>query len=180
MANYNLPFTALAYLIDHIFLPQKLPQKDDGSFEANYALCTRLIQAADSFRREILVSTAEQQKWAGVLKALNQLAGVQQSMDGLAELIRNLGVGDTIVVPIAAQNAAVILRKQQTHTVVECFEVDPPNREIMATTGRLLCVYPHAAIGLPNNTFDPLFCQELASFLVLPRSGSGPVHTHFF
>ncbi|KAJ7160668.1 hypothetical protein C8R43DRAFT_881366 [Mycena crocata] len=192
MANEISPFNDLEYLIHHIFLPQKLPQKDDSSFEADRALCTRLIQAADSFRREILVSTAGQQKWAAVLKALNQLAGVQQSMDGLAELIRNLGVCgayidcksfrptdgniDTIVIPIAAQNAAVILRKHQTHTVVECFEVDPPNSEIMATTGRLLCVYPHAAIGLPNNTFDPLFCQELASFLaqmavdVLPDS----------
>ncbi|KAJ6608366.1 hypothetical protein B0H10DRAFT_1730432, partial [Mycena sp. CBHHK59/15] len=84
---------------------------------------------------------------------------------------------DTIVIPIAAQNSAVILRKKAEHTIVECFEIDPPNSEIMATIGRRVCVYPHAAIGVSNSTFDdPTFCRELASFLanmavdVLPDS----------
>jgi hypothetical protein len=49
---------------------------------------------------------------------------------------------------------------------VECFEIDPPNSEIMTAIGRVVCLYPHAAIGVSNSTFDnPAFRQELGSFL---------------
>jgi hypothetical protein len=82
---------------------------------------------------------------------------------------------DSIVIPITAQNAAVILRKQREYIVIECFEVDPPNSEIMAAIGRVVCLYPHAAIGVSNNTFDNLaFRQELVSFLIHMAADSLP------
>ncbi|KAJ7144287.1 hypothetical protein C8R44DRAFT_973870 [Mycena epipterygia] len=176
MSNENPPFNDLNYLIHHIFLPQQLPQKDDSSFQADRVLCARVIQEASSFNG-VLVSTDELQKWAVVTKMLIHLGRIQRSMDDLAGIIGNMQIGDTLIIPIAAQNAAVILRKKREHTVVECFEVDPPNNEIMATTGRLVCMYPHAAICVPNITFeDSTFLRELASFLanmavdVLPDS----------
>ncbi|KAJ7128318.1 hypothetical protein C8R44DRAFT_850853 [Mycena epipterygia] len=176
MSNENPPFNDLNYLIHHIFLPQQLPQKDDSSFQADRVLCARVIQEASSFHG-ILVSTDELQKWAPVTKMLIHLGRIQRSMDDLAGMIGNMQIGDTLIIPIAAQNAAVILRKKREHTIVECFEVDPPNNEIMATTGRLVCMYPHAAICVPNITFeDSTFLRELASFLanmavdVLPDS----------
>ncbi|KAJ7107963.1 hypothetical protein C8R44DRAFT_857948 [Mycena epipterygia] len=176
MSDENPPFNGLNYLIHHIFLPQQLPQEDDGSLQADRVLCARVIQEASSFHG-LLVSTEELQKWAAVTKMLIHLGRIQRSMDDLAGMIGNMQIGDTLVIPIAAQNSAVILRKKSEHTIVECFEVDPPNSEIMATTGRLVCVYPHAAVSVPNITFkDSAFLRELASFLanmavdVLPDS----------
>ncbi|KAJ6555850.1 hypothetical protein B0H19DRAFT_1376856 [Mycena capillaripes] len=166
MSNEDAPFNELQYLIHHIFLPPKLPQKDDGSLQADRALCTRVICEAISFRGT-LVSPDDLQKWDVVTRTLQQLGNIHESMEGLSELIGNMCISDSIVIPIAAQNAAVILRKQREYTVVECFEIDPPNSEIMATIGRVVCVYPHAAIAVSNSTFnDPAFRQELASFLI--------------
>ncbi|KAJ7751933.1 hypothetical protein DFH07DRAFT_524387 [Mycena maculata] len=172
----NRSSNELNYLIHHVFLPNKLPQAEDGSPEADRTLCARIIQQGISFRNTV-VSDNEHQKWDGVMKMLRELQRIQQSMEGLAGSIGNMSVGDTVVVPITAQNAAVIFRKMREHTIVECFEVDPPNSEIVATTGRLVCLYPHAAIGIPSTTFDdPMFRRELASFLahmavdVLPDS----------
>ncbi|KAJ6527885.1 hypothetical protein DFH09DRAFT_1285629 [Mycena vulgaris] len=165
MSNENPPFNNLNYLIHHIFLPPQLPQQDDGSLQADRALCARVIQEASSFH-DVLVSTDDLHKWGAITKMLIHLGRIQQSMDDLTGMIGNMRIGDTLIIPIAAQNSAVILRKKREHTVVECFEVDPPNSEIMATTGRLVCVYPHAAIGVPNITFEhSTFLRELASFL---------------
>ncbi|KAJ7194004.1 hypothetical protein GGX14DRAFT_586998 [Mycena pura] len=165
LSKKDTPFNELNYLIDHLFLPIQLPQKEDNSPQADSALCTRVIREAISFRGT-LVSPDERQRWNVVIRMLHHLERTQQSLDGLSELIGNMCIRDSIVIPIAAQNAAVILRKQREHTIVECFEVDPPNSEIMAAVGRVVCLYPHAAIGVSNTTFDdPAFRQELASFL---------------
>ncbi|KAJ6533684.1 hypothetical protein B0H19DRAFT_1272325 [Mycena capillaripes] len=176
MSNKDAPFNELNYLINHLFLPLQLPQQEDNSPQADHALCTRVIREAISFRGT-LVSPDENRRWDVVTRMLQQLERTQQSMDGLSELIGNMHIGDSMVIPIAAQNAAVILRKLREHTVVECFEVDPPNSEIMAAIGRVVCLYPHAAIGVSNTTFEnPAFRRELASFLshmaveVLPDS----------
>ncbi|KAJ6533694.1 hypothetical protein B0H19DRAFT_1272335 [Mycena capillaripes] len=176
MSNKAAPFNELNYLINHLFLPLQLPQQEDNSPQADHALCTRVIREAISFRGT-LVSPDESQRWDVIIRMLQQLARTQQSMDGLFDLIGNMHISDSIVIPITAQNSAVILRKLREHTVVECFEVDPPNSEIMAAIGRVVCLYPHAAIGVSNSTFDnPAFRQELASFLshmaveVLPDS----------
>ncbi|KAJ7201827.1 hypothetical protein GGX14DRAFT_655060, partial [Mycena pura] len=161
----DAPFSELDYLIHHLFLPLQLPQNEDSSLQADRTLCTRVIREAISFRGT-LVSPDEHQRWDVVIRMLQQLERTQQSMDGLSELIGNMRIRDSVVIPIAAQNAAVILRKQREHTIVECFEVDPPNSEIMAAIGRVVCLYPHAAISVSNRTFNDLaFRQELASFL---------------
>ncbi|KAJ7636920.1 hypothetical protein FB45DRAFT_1056179 [Roridomyces roridus] len=172
----NISTNQLHYLINHIFLPPELPQKDDASLEANSTLCACILEAGASFSNT-LASTEERQGWATVMKMLERLDCDQPSTERLAHLMGNMSMGDSLVVHVAAQNAAVILRKKDEGMIIESFEVDPPNSKIMATTGRVVCTYPHAAIGVPNATFDDSsFRRELSSFLanmavdVLPDS----------
>ncbi|KAJ7636917.1 hypothetical protein FB45DRAFT_451702 [Roridomyces roridus] len=166
----------LHYLINHIFLPPELPQEDDASPDANHILHARILEAGASFSGT-LVSAEKRQEWTTVMKMLERLEPNQPSAGRLADLMGSMAIGDSLVVHIAAQNAAVILRKRHEGMIVESFEVDPPNHKIMATIGRVVCTYPHAAIGVPTATFDDAsFRQELSSFLanmavdVLPDS----------
>ncbi|KAJ7609703.1 hypothetical protein FB45DRAFT_876332 [Roridomyces roridus] len=155
----------LNYLINHIFLPPQIPQEDDASSDTNKHLCACILEAGASFR-DTLISIEERQEWATVMKMLERLVCDQPSMGGLADSMGGMSIGDSLVVHVAAQNAAVILRKRHEGMIVESFEVDPPNQKIMATTGRVGCTYPHAAIGVPNSTFDDYsFRQEFSSFL---------------
>ena len=64
------------------------------------------------------------------------------------------------------QNACLIIRKIPGHVVFESFEVDPPNAEVMGTTGRLIRSFPGPAIWVPDATaMDQSFQHELASFV---------------
>ncbi|KAF7350232.1 hypothetical protein MVEN_01326600 [Mycena venus] len=149
MSNKEKPFDELNYLIHHVFLPPKLPQEEDGSRQADRVLCTRIICEAISFQGT-LVSPHDLQKWAVATRMLQHLGRIQQSMDSLPELIGYMRIGDAIVIPIAAQNAASILPTARLW---------PPSAVLSACT-------PHAAIGVSNSTFnDPAFRQELVSFL---------------
>ena len=73
---------------------------------------------------------------------------------------------DILTFIIRAQNAGVILRKFETETVFEAFEVAPPAASVIGAKGKLLCSYPGPAVEIPSDVVDdPLFRKELASFL---------------
>jgi len=68
---------------------------------------------------------------------------------------------------IRAQNAAVIIRKLESDTIFESFEVSPDPAAVMSAKGKLICSYPGPAIAVPNTIVDdPSFIAELANFLV--------------
>jgi hypothetical protein len=67
---------------------------------------------------------------------------------------------------IREQNAAVVLRRLDTKTIFESFEVSPPASAVMTAAGKLLCSYPGPAIAVSNSVVDnPTFPPELANFL---------------
>ena len=68
---------------------------------------------------------------------------------------------------IRAQNAALILRRQQNTMVFEAFEVSPTPGAVMEAEGKLICSYPGPAVELPLDVaHDRSFVKQLASFLV--------------
>ena len=72
-----------------------------------------------------------------------------------------------MTLPIRAQNAGVIFRKQKDVTIFESFEVSPRAKDVMATQGKLICSYPGPAIEIPNLVFnDKDFLSELVNFIV--------------
>ncbi|KAG0693884.1 hypothetical protein DFH29DRAFT_1084074 [Suillus ampliporus] len=74
---------------------------------------------------------------------------------------------DVLVYMIRAQNAAVVMRKLESETIFESFEISPDPTAVMGTKGKLICSYPGPAIAVPDtNTNNATFPAELANFLV--------------
>ncbi|KAG2078525.1 hypothetical protein BDR04DRAFT_1086936 [Suillus decipiens] len=74
---------------------------------------------------------------------------------------------DVLVYMIRAQNAAVVMRKLESETIFESFEVSPEPTAVMGAKGKLICSYPGPAITVPDMNIDnATFPAELANFLV--------------
>jgi hypothetical protein len=68
---------------------------------------------------------------------------------------------------IRAQNAAVVIRKLESETIFESFEVSPDPTAVMGAKGKLICSYPGPAIAVPDTIAGKhTFNAELANFLV--------------
>ncbi|KAI9432033.1 hypothetical protein H4582DRAFT_1884511 [Lactarius indigo] len=162
----------LLSVVEHVFLPPKLPQQaptEKAERESNVALCYILEGAARIFSKDL--SPHQQSLWARMVKmmeSIHQIARTQVVLEAeLANALSDLAVGDVFVMHIRAQNAAVIVRMLTDHVRFEIFEVSPPASNVMSTNGKLLCSYPGPSIQISSDIFSKkCFLQELASFLI--------------
>ncbi|KIM42888.1 hypothetical protein M413DRAFT_26859 [Hebeloma cylindrosporum] len=169
MADTNsqpISMEALLYVLNHVFLPPKLPQEDDYDAGHDFALCQLAYQASLEFAP--FLSVFEQKKWDFVSRMLNRLSKSTSVVDK-DELVRDilhLEDGDALAFHIRAQNAALILRRLQTTMVFEVFEVSPPPEAFMTVHGKLIRSYPGPAVELPLGVAqDRSFVEQLVSFL---------------
>jgi hypothetical protein len=61
----------LHYVVDHVFLPPKLPQEDDSSDSNDAALCDLVCQVAKAYCNDLPAS--KQGRWAPILKMLDNI-----------------------------------------------------------------------------------------------------------
>ncbi|EGN92655.1 hypothetical protein SERLA73DRAFT_65475 [Serpula lacrymans var. lacrymans S7.3] len=158
----------LDYIINHVFCPPKLPQKDDSSIKHDQELCALVLQCALEFRD--VLSREAAFRWDAIIKMLDQLCDSNRfhtlSTHLINDQICSMDCSDFVVYLIRAQNAAIILRKSDSEVTFELFEVSPTAAAVIGTKGKLLCSYPGPAIAVPSDIVDdPDFSQELASFL---------------
>ncbi|KAI0071844.1 hypothetical protein K474DRAFT_1668514 [Panus rudis PR-1116 ss-1] len=67
---------------------------------------------------------------------------------------------------VRAQNAAIIVRKDEQRMLFEIFEVSPSNEAVYGTAGKLIRTFPGAAVEIPINIAnDRVFLNELSSFV---------------
>ncbi|KAI9510762.1 hypothetical protein F5148DRAFT_1274598 [Russula earlei] len=159
----------LRSVIEHVFMPPKLPQKDPGERierETNVALCNNLTEAAQKFFD--ILPLSERPLWTHMIKMIElarRAATVRFEEVDLQQALSNMDLGDVFSLHVRAQNAALIVRRLATADFVqfEVFEVSPQNTAIMTTEGKLLCSYPGLAIQVP---------VDLSSFLVQMDAGS--------
>ncbi|KAG6819108.1 hypothetical protein H0H93_015384, partial [Arthromyces matolae] len=171
----------LEYIINHIFLPPRLPQAADWSIENDGALCNFVIRNAKAFCQ---LNTFDKDRWNPIIRMLENLHTIS-SLNALdKQLLLDLASGltqeETLVVPVRAQNACVFMRRLKDKTIYEIFEVDPPNEEVMATTGRLIRNFPGPALETTNSDASLAFEQELLTFLAdmdIVTVGSAPTTT---
>ncbi|KAF8492828.1 hypothetical protein F5888DRAFT_1857202, partial [Russula emetica] len=163
----------LRLVVEHVFMPPKLPQKDPGEQierEMNVVLCDNLIGAARDFLQDI--PSLQRPLWNHMIKMMDlarRAAKVPFEEAGLWRVLSDMAIGDVFSMHIRAQNAALIVRRLSSDDFVqfEVFEVSPQNAAIMTTKGKLLCSYPGPAIHVPVDIFkDERFLRELSSFLV--------------
>ncbi|KAG2128679.1 uncharacterized protein EDB93DRAFT_1256589, partial [Suillus bovinus] len=160
---------SLECIINHIFLPLKLPQGSDQSLENDLALSQAVFEAAITFID--LLPSDKLLLWTSTLRMLRNLKdSIRFSMMSAKEVesqIKAMNTEDVLVYFIRAQNAAVVMRKLESETIFESFEVSPDPTAVMGTKGKLICSYPGPAITVPDmNINDATFPAELANFLV--------------
>ncbi|KAG1853154.1 hypothetical protein DFJ58DRAFT_883928 [Suillus subalutaceus] len=161
--------SSLAYIINHVFLPLKSPQGSDHSLNNELALSQAVFDAALVFSDELLPD--EQWLWTSSLKMLRNLKDSVRfstmSTEEVESQISTMDNKDVLVYMIRAQNAAVIMRKLESETIFESFEVSPDPTAVMGVKGKLICSYPGPAIAVPDANIDnTTFSAELANFLV--------------
>lgn len=183
----------LHYVLNHVFLPPKLPQNDDNADPDNdrdVDLCGLLLEASLAFSEHIQLSQKEH--WGRIIEMLFGLFDSVQLFDKSAIMKQALAleeggthsishhvysplhpermlsdwITDVMVLHIKAQNAALMMRRRSNSVVFEVFEVSPPPAAVMNTEGKLICSYPGPAVELPVSVAqDPSFVEQLVSFL---------------
>ncbi|KAG1761304.1 hypothetical protein EDD22DRAFT_985840 [Suillus occidentalis] len=158
----------LEYIINHVFLPLKLPQGSDQSLENDLALSQAIFDAAISFSDQL--PSDKLLLWTSSLKMLrnfkNSIRFNVMSSKEVESQINTIGTEDVLVYMIRAQNAAVVMRKLESETMFESFEVSPDPTAVMGAKGKLICSYPGPAITVPDTNIGATFSAELANFLV--------------
>lgn len=182
------------FIINHLFLPPKLPQADDRDARLETALLRLVADATATFAD--VVSQDQQQAVCLVAEAISKLIGSRDetgavSSDKLSQAFhslvaepvgmcflpcsvcnRNFGgsnvrqTGTMIPLHINEQNAGIIFLHTGNAVVFEAFELSPLNEAVMSTQGRLRRSFPGPAVAIPTNIFvDPEFQSTLARTL---------------
>ncbi|KAF9470842.1 hypothetical protein BDN70DRAFT_642841, partial [Pholiota conissans] len=173
MITHKTSVGDLHYILNHVFLPPKLPQSNDNETRNNtgdVALCKLAYEAAASFLEHLPIQQRTQ--WATVIKMLKSLVdlvevdGVFAAQGELVEKILSLEEKDALALHIRAQNAGLIIRRVGDQAVFEAFEVSPPPDDVMSIEGKLICSYPGPAIKIPLSVAqDRSFAEQLVNFL---------------
>ncbi|KAG1853151.1 hypothetical protein DFJ58DRAFT_883919 [Suillus subalutaceus] len=161
--------SGLEYIINHVYCPLKLPQGSDYSLKNDLALAQAVVEAALAFSEQL--PSDKQLLWMSSLKMLQNLKdSIRFSAMSAKEVESQISVmdnKDVLVYMIRAQNAAVVMRKLESETIFESFEVSPDPTAVMGAKGKLICSYPGPAITVPDTNIDnATFAAELANFLV--------------
>ncbi|KAG8924836.1 hypothetical protein FRC02_010155 [Tulasnella sp. 418] len=156
------------FVINHVFMPLQLPQEDDLDEDNEQSLCVTVYEAAQEFGNSL--DKDQVRLWNCILTLLENFVATHRyfslAKDDVADSFKNAKVGDNLAFYIRAQNAGVIIRKETEWVIFELFEVSAPNKDVMASRGRLIRSFPDSAIRIPRAVFnDPVFQVELAGFL---------------
>ena len=173
----------IGYLIHHVFLPPKLPQKDDFTDDKQPLLTGTIANAFEEFRRYPPTDTGDSigrlASAVGHLKLIHDgtsaidetklrtaLLGLPQNGRSISpstpvQLIRDLG--GFLPLFIRAQNAGMIVSWHGSRILFQAFELAPKNQSAMSTKGRLRRSFPSCAFAVSQETFfDDGFVATLA------------------
>jgi len=119
----------LQRVVNHVFLPPKLPQEEDDA--SDVALLDATYQALTSLSRQIPPDTP----LAPISHAMALPSNMMTSMpsgkideEGLRKVLLSLAEGQTVAVKVRAQNAAVLITPRSEELLFEAFELSPQDR----------------------------------------------------
>lgn len=147
----------LQRVVDHVFLPPKLPQEADEDSE--HALvnitCQALLALRDLILPESLLGVLEVTlALLNNIKAINSLYRGKVDEVQLQEILKSLPVDRTLAANVVSQNAAVLITRLPDELVFEEFELSPVAADVTQTKGRLTRTFPGLAVAVPANTLD--------------------------
>jgi hypothetical protein len=165
------PDPELQFLFNHVFLPPKLPNKNDQQSKTNLLSLAEAIEKASRLFRSHLGHDAYND-WAILGRAVKNFArlhGLAKSLSHV-ELRRafiDVQSGEYLILHVAIQNSALLFQKgHDSNYIVEAFEASPPAAEVLASRSCLAWTFPSRAVKIPASTFtNDAFQDELAGFL---------------
>ncbi|PVF94396.1 hypothetical protein CPB86DRAFT_800493 [Serendipita vermifera] len=147
-----MPISAghLTYIINHVFLPLKLPHECDPESPLKDAVLAGYIAEVTQSFRNILKSTRDEKAdttWNILERMLLNVANLHKE-EYLNKLdvetaLENMRTDEVLPLYIACQNAVVIFRKLQgDYLTFECFEASLPNEDVMKLSKKIQVQYP--------------------------------------
>ncbi|KAI9692976.1 MAG: hypothetical protein M1822_004971 [Bathelium mastoideum] len=164
------------YLTSHIILPPKLPQQvEDDRLELENQLLGFVEQTLSDFL--VQAPSTHASAWNVVLRMIVTMRYVEKDgelqSDHLANQLRAIRVGDYVAVHLRAQNAGIVIHRQNEDSIiVETFEVSPTAAQVNGTLGRLRRTFPGLCVVIAWTQFsDTEFLHELSECLRQLNSG---------
>jgi hypothetical protein len=154
-------------LVDHMFLPPKLPHSADNG--SHLFLVRATLRALSKWQP---VHDLEQKSINRAIASLRSILAIHTlADDGIDQphtisLLQKLRAGGTIALHIRAQNAAVLFTRQQDSLLVDVFELSARNTAVTGTKGRLVRDFPGCSVSIPAGALDDAdFTPALVSTL---------------
>ncbi|KAL8894541.1 MAG: hypothetical protein Q9192_004234 [Flavoplaca navasiana] len=161
----------LQYMINHVVLPPKLPDRPEPEDFVEATEKTLLDELHSVLRRFVEQCTPEvKPAWVTVQRMLSRCANAKirndLSEESLTEAISDMRPGDSLPIRIRAQNAAIIFRSVGEDISLECFELSPPAPDVIGCKGSLRRTFPAHAVAIPLKiATNGTFCCELFTML---------------
>lgn len=168
----------LEFIINHVFLPPKLPDKaDENVEEKDSALLGVVLSTAKAYQKQL---PGPYPRWNSCVRMLSTMSDLQNGKSlakvKLSIAIRNMRAGgntffffllcvcvsyvtgmssnfntslDVLALYINGQNAGIIMRQLKDQFMMfESFEASPTAAAVIACEGRLQCSYPGPVIAV--------------------------------
>lgn len=168
----------LRQIIDHVFLPPKLPQRKDEPRDSSLVATT--LEALDRFRDVVSEGSHALERAAMALDALlniNSLPDGFTCQKSLEKALSTIANGDAVAVKIEAQNAAVMIARQDNTVIFEEFELSARNSDVVGTRGRLTRSFPGLAVAVDwriARAADTDFCEAISRTIAVMSSEIAP------
>ncbi|KAI9789614.1 MAG: hypothetical protein M1816_005923 [Peltula sp. TS41687] len=154
MISGGPPFL-LIYMINHVFLPLKLPQQDDHDLVKSNTLTEALLATLKLFQARLP----------------EQDPGL--STERLRITLNDILNRDVVGLHIRGHNSGVLIRRLRDQYSFETFELSPTNYAVIGTKGRLRRCFPGPAVVVSRDRIaDPNFRQSLAPFRCFLSEGA--------
>lgn len=173
----------LTYTFHHVFLPPRLPQKDDSSFAHDMSLVKGVLEALIAFDEhqdspqlqscvKMLRCMIDMRDSAALLESRLDKALISMESGGRTACKDNIHRyqlicdADTLALHIQAQNAGLVIRRSSKDYIFEAFELSPNNEAVMSTKGRLQRAFPGPAMSVSKEVVDDVnFRQPFVKLL---------------
>lgn len=154
-------------VVNHVFLPPKLPQESD---EISEILLIATTHEALGELQSLLKPDSPPEPVRNVISLLLNIKVINDSPGGkvhevhLSRILKALPIGQTLAANVSSQNAAVLITRQPDELVFEAFELSPIGADVIKTEGRLTRTFPGTAAAVPAKFLnEPDFPRMIAS-----------------
>ncbi|GAB0134712.1 hypothetical protein EsDP_00003070 [Epichloe bromicola] len=146
----------LRCIINHVFLPRRLPDKpDEVKFEGE--LLALLLESLSQYRSLCLDEQVQIDNAQQGLRALQGFQGVSDPIDPhkLHAAFQKVGEQELLGFPvyIRPHNAGLLVQGQRDTVKLSMWELTPDNSTILSVKGRLVRYFPDVANSIPTADF---------------------------